>query len=109
VCTKTDEELPLIFDPNNINLDAIERRGEGTARRRITRLFQHGYLFDIDVLQECIRSNIGDVTFQEAFNKTRRILNITVSSSTVHELPRLLNYLTAPNVVLDVPRSAPLP
>lgn len=58
-----------------------------------------GYLFDIEVLQGCCRSNIGDMTFQEAFNRTRRILNITVSSSTVFELPRLLNYLTAPNVV----------
>jgi len=100
VCTRTDEELPLIFDPRNINLEAIERRGEGTAKRRLTRLLKHGYLFDVEVLQECLRANIGDMTFQEAFNRTRRILNITVSSSTVHELPRLLNYLTAPNVLI---------
>ena len=42
VCTRTDEELPVIFDPKNINLEAIERRGEGTTRRRLTRLLQHG-------------------------------------------------------------------
>ena len=59
-----------------------------------------GVLFDVEVLKECIRQNIGDITFQEAYNRTRRILNITVSSSTKYEMPRLLNYLTAPNVLI---------
>jgi len=63
VCTRTDEELPSMFDLTNISLDAIERRGEGTARRRVTRLLKTGYLFDIKVLQECVRENAGDVTF----------------------------------------------
>jgi TAG lipase/lysophosphatidylethanolamine acyltransferase len=31
--------------------------------------------------------------------RTKRILNIVVSSTRTHEVPRLLNYLTAPNVV----------
>jgi len=47
-----------------------------------------------------MRRNIPDMTFQEAYNRTRRILNIPVSSSTVYEMPRLLNYLTAPNVLI---------
>jgi TAG lipase/steryl ester hydrolase/phospholipase A2/LPA acyltransferase len=40
------------------------------------------------------------MTFQEAYNRTRRILNICVSSASVYELPRLLNYVTAPNVMI---------
>lgn len=36
---------------------------------------------------------------QEAFAKTKRILNISVSSTRKFEVPQLLNYLTAPNVV----------
>ena len=64
VCSKTDEELPLIFNPKNINLEAIERKGDGTAAKRFHRLRDHGYLFDIEVLQGCVRSNIGDMTFQ---------------------------------------------
>ena len=43
---------------------------------------------------------MGDITFGEAFNKTRRILNITVSSASIYEMPRLLNYITAPNVIV---------
>ena len=100
VCTRTDEELPRMFDPANINMEAIERRGDGTLKRRINRLRKTGYFFDISVLQECIRANSGDVTFLEAYHRTRRVLNITVSSSTNYELPRLLNYLTAPDVLI---------
>jgi TAG lipase/steryl ester hydrolase/phospholipase A2/LPA acyltransferase len=43
---------------------------------------------------------LGDLTFQEAYNRTQRILNIPVSTSSHYELPRLLNYVTAPNVVI---------
>jgi len=59
-----------------------------------------GALFDAQVLKEALKDNIGDVTFQEAYNRTRRILNITVSTSATFEMPRLLNYLTAPNVLI---------
>jgi predicted acylesterase/phospholipase RssA len=58
-----------------------------------------GHMFNVSVLNDCVRDNIGDLTFYEAYNKTRRILNITVSASGTFEMPRLLNYLTAPNVV----------
>lgn len=54
---------------------------------------------DIEKLQVMIRENIGDYTFKEAYQRTKRILNITVASANVHETPRLLNYLTSPDVV----------
>jgi TAG lipase/steryl ester hydrolase/phospholipase A2/LPA acyltransferase len=38
--------------------------------------------------------------FQEAFNRTGRILNITVSPTNRSDPPRLLNYLTAPHVLV---------
>ena len=59
-----------------------------------------GALFDAQVLKAALKDNIGDVTFQEAYNRTRRILNVTVSTSATFEMPRLLNYLTAPNVLI---------
>lgn len=108
--------MPRFFDPASLNLQAIERQGDHTAQRRLTRLLKTGpafcpvdeeltllprlgYFFDIRVLQECIRDNGGDLTFLEAYNKTRRILNITVSSANSYEAPLLLNYMTAPHVV----------
>ncbi|CAG8620843.1 10083_t:CDS:10, partial [Paraglomus occultum] len=101
VCINTDEELPQIFQPNGIDLGAFSRVGQkGNVRRKITR-----YLMDVRVLQECVESNIGNLTFEEAFIKTKRILNITVNSARKFEVPQLLNYLTAPNVLI---RSAAL-
>jgi hypothetical protein len=99
---------------------------------------------DISVLQNVLRSIIGDITFKEAyppiptlphtdillvfmrlyvvniytacssvyvfgivllpldrrrFEKTGRILNVTVAPQHRYETPRLLNYVTAPDVV----------
>ncbi|KAJ1563728.1 hypothetical protein HK405_000989, partial [Cladochytrium tenue] len=39
-------------------------------------------------------------TTQEAHRLTGRVLNITVSTTRKHEVPRLLNHLTAPNVLI---------
>ncbi|KAF7724183.1 hypothetical protein EC973_001255 [Apophysomyces ossiformis] len=80
ICIHTDEELPMIL-------------------MRIYLLLS-GYLMDMKVLQECVHANVGDLTFEEAFAKTKRILNISVSSSRTQEVPQLLNYLTAPNVLI---------
>jgi TAG lipase/steryl ester hydrolase/phospholipase A2/LPA acyltransferase len=51
-------------------------------------------------LEACLRANIGDFTFQEAFDRTGRILNITVSPRSRSDPPRLLNYLTSPHVLI---------
>ena len=101
VCTNTDEELPKVFSPNGINLQAFARVSTaGSLKRKMMRLIQHGYLMDVTVLEDCVRSNVGDITFEEAYKRTRRILNIVVLSARKHEVPRLLNYLTAPNVLI---------
>lgn len=107
-----DELLPLL-DGKGIDLSAFERRknalgddgsvnGEswlGTFYRRMKRLVQKGYLFDVGVLEECVRANVGDLTFEEAYARSKRILNITVATTGKNGSPNLLNYLTAPNVV----------
>jgi len=69
---------------------------------RLRRLWRTGNLLDANVLRDTVRSNIGDITFLEAFEKTGRILNITVSGteSDSNTMPRLLNFLTAPHVVI---------
>ncbi len=42
--------------------------------------------------------NVGLWTFQEAFDRTGRIINIIVAPMNNYDPPRLLNYLTAPHV-----------
>ncbi|KAG0171264.1 hypothetical protein DFQ28_002503 [Apophysomyces sp. BC1034] len=101
LCTKTEEEIPQMFDPLQIKLDVFERDGHpDTPLMRLHRLLTSGQLYDVEILRDALRINLGDITFQEAFNRTRWILNITVSSSTLYDMPRLLNYLTAPDVLI---------
>ena len=70
-----------------------------TLLRRMRRYIREGYFLDIHVLEECVRANVGDLTFEEAYARTQRVLNITVATSGRDGVPNLLNYLTAPNVV----------
>ncbi|KAG0006516.1 hypothetical protein BGZ65_007133 [Modicella reniformis] len=102
VCVKTDEELPSVFEEGGIDLSAFQRVGlRGNLSRKITRLMTQGYLIDIRVLRDCIQTNVGDLTFDEAFKRTKRVLNITVPSSRKSEGPQLLNYITSPNVLIS--------
>ncbi|KAK3813685.1 MAG: hypothetical protein JOS17DRAFT_453596 [Linnemannia elongata] len=102
VCVRTDEELPGIFQEGGIDLRAFQRVGvRGNLSRKLTRLMTQGYLIDIKVLQNCIETNVGNLTFDEAFKKTKRVLNITVPSSRKSEGPQLLNYITSPNVLIS--------
>eukprot|EP00762_Andalucia_godoyi_P006752 ANDGO_06236.mRNA.1 Triacylglycerol lipase SDP1 len=71
-----------------------------SIQRKFMRLLTRGVLMDISRLIDVIRINIGDITFAEAFERTGRNLNITVSSPSGSEIPRLLNHLTAPHVLV---------
>eukprot|EP00282_Hemiselmis_andersenii_P000406 CAMPEP_0114141932 /NCGR_PEP_ID=MMETSP0043_2-20121206/18177_1 /TAXON_ID=464988 /ORGANISM="Hemiselmis andersenii, Strain CCMP644" /LENGTH=561 /DNA_ID=CAMNT_0001236117 /DNA_START=274 /DNA_END=1956 /DNA_ORIENTATION=- len=66
----------------------------------LQRLFTDGVLMDVAVLRGALQRAIGDYTFHEAYEKTGRIINITVSPGGAFETPRLLNYLTAPDVLI---------
>ena len=55
---------------------------------------------DTDHLKHVVISNVGLWTFQEAFDRTGRILNITVAPKNKYDPPRLLNYLTAPHICI---------
>jgi hypothetical protein len=41
---------------------------------------------------------MGEYTFLEAYERSGRILNVSVCPADTNEPPRLLNYLTAPQV-----------
>ncbi|KAF2089189.1 putative esterase of the alpha-beta hydrolase superfamily, partial [Saccharata proteae CBS 121410] len=101
LCTRTDEEMPKVLEEFCYgDLDVFEKEGEGGILQKAARLLKYGAIFEIGHLITVMRNMLGDLTFQEAYNRTRRILNITVSSASVYELPRLLNYITAPNVMI---------
>jgi len=61
---------------------------------------QDMFLNDTEHFRNCMRINCGDFTFQEAFDRTGRIINIVVTPQNNSDPPRLLNYLTAPHVLV---------
>lgn len=57
-------------------------------------------LADITFLVRRLRQLLADITFLEAYERTNRFLNVTVTAADTNEPPRMLNYLTAPHVVI---------
>jgi len=79
VAVRTDEELPRIFESGYLNLEGFKHL-DGQLRRKLKRLMTEGMqccfdmlfnssgvLMDIGKLGECVRANVGDLTFEEAY------------------------------------------
>ncbi|BFZ63103.1 Lipase 5 [Saitoella coloradoensis] len=99
LCVRIDEEIPDFLNAFSklFNLDVF---GTENWMGRLWNLWKKGALLDITNLRLTMRDLIGEMTFSEAYNRTRRVLNVTVSSGGIYEMPRLLNYITAPNVLI---------
>ena len=112
----TDDKLLEVLTGKAIDLSAFQRSRmrrrkladdapAGTkwlqaVQRRSARFIRTGHIFNIRVLEECAQDNLGDMTFEEAFAKTGRILNVTVALPNEVGIPQLLNYITAPHVLI---------
>lgn len=102
MCTRTDMEMPDLmrqFPYGDLSVFGDNDSGDGMLDH-LRRLLTEGSWSDIKHLIRVMRGLMGDITFQEAYNRTRRILNICVSTASIFEMPRLLNYVTAPNVMI---------
>jgi len=67
----------------------------------LQRLVKTGALFDWNLwVDKCRVATLGDTTFEEAFRRTGRILNIPMTSAHKHAQSVVLNYRTAPKVVI---------
>lgn len=91
VGSHTEDEMDNIFDPGYFSLQAWKALGVKEA-------ISGGSIMDGKFLGDCIKENIGDRTFEEAFERTKRLINITVSPADPHQQGRMLNYLTSPSV-----------
>ncbi|KJR88511.1 TAG lipase [Sporothrix schenckii 1099-18] len=102
VCTRTDEEIPALLTRFAHGDLAVftDKDNPDSWLTHIGRALRYGAWHDSRHIARVMRDLLGDMTFQEAFNRTRRILNITVSSKPGLQLPSLLNYLTAPDVII---------
>jgi TAG lipase/lysophosphatidylethanolamine acyltransferase len=119
-----EEDLLRILTGDGIDLSAFAAHGKNpdahneqvmqspwtwwaTLIRRMRRFREEGYFLDVKVLEDCVRANVGDLTFEEAFNRSKRILNITVVTAGQEGIPTLLNHVTAPNVVCPLSHARP--
>ncbi len=95
VCTRDDDGLREFFDrPQHIHREALKRK-------RVLDVASERSLFDTAQLLEHVRNNVqGDMTFLEAFKKTGRLLNISVSPVHARQKPRILNHITTPDLLI---------
>ncbi|XP_026663309.2 triacylglycerol lipase SDP1 [Phoenix dactylifera] len=98
VATRTWPEIESFFESSWRSLQFFDNMGGILAV--VKRVTTYGAVHEIGQLQKMLRHLTSNLTFQEAYDMTGRVLNITVCSPRKHEPPRCLNYLTSPNVVI---------
>lgn len=94
VCARSDDELRELFaHPRSMRLDGLVPVARAQALRT-------GAWLDPEKLYEVLLHNCGPWTFAEAFARSGRALNISVSPTRARQKPRLLTHLTAPDVLI---------
>lgn len=95
VCNRTDAELDDLFKSlDHIHIDALQWR-------KIFDMKQQGSFMNEEQLLVNIIANVGSATFDEAYARSGRILDITVSPTRIHQKPRILTHLTSPNALIE--------
>jgi NTE family protein len=95
ICVRTDAELhEMVEDVSSIRRYALELAP-------VRQMWAQRGVLDPQVMIETIRKNCGDWTFAEAFERTGRVLNISVSPTRRGQKPRLLCHTTAPDVLIS--------
>mmetsp|Transcript_37495 Transcript_37495/g.44730 ORF Transcript_37495/g.44730 Transcript_37495/m.44730 type:complete len:541 (+) Transcript_37495:1-1623(+) len=99
ICTRTNEEIERDMKPEILVDRLVVFSRCWTDRLRS--VYDNGTLFDMQEWLDLVKwFCCGDLTFEEAYQKTGRILNITLSVTTKKAPPVLVNYITAPCVTI---------
>ncbi|CAG8469498.1 13427_t:CDS:2 [Funneliformis mosseae] len=98
ICVRTDDELAQVLKPD------LSRQLTACSEPLfvwLKRLYTIGARFDaVDWARKTQWITKGSLTFKEAYDRTGRILNISVIPYDPHSPPKLLNYITAPDCVI---------
>jgi TAG lipase/steryl ester hydrolase/phospholipase A2/LPA acyltransferase len=92
--TYTDDELTLALE-GDILIDPLQLSNIDTVQKRVVRA-----QVDSASLKMTLEAVIPDITFQEAYEKTGRMISITIAPSEEHQTSRLMNAVTSPNVYI---------
>lgn len=94
VGARTDAELTALFaDLGALRTDALRMLPPAEMRRQRS-------VYDPSQLRDVILHNNGDHTFGEAFARTGRVVNVSVSPTRERQKPRVLCHLNASDVTL---------
>jgi TAG lipase / steryl ester hydrolase / phospholipase A2 / LPA acyltransferase len=101
--TRTADEIDYMLSEEKDAFDLNFFDPDDSLFMGIRRFATTGYCLDGGYLMASSKRNIPPLTFQEAYDRTGRIINIVVSPSKRSgnsDRYRLLNYLTAPHVFI---------
>jgi len=99
ICCRTDEEIRRDMRPEILvhKLTCFSKSWPD----RLRNVYEKMHMFDNEDWLEVIQwFTCGDMTFEEAYRKTGRVLCITLSATTKKAPPILANYISAPNVTI---------
>ena len=89
--THNDEELAEYFQLKTIGNEAMKFMGW-------KKIFKGEAFLDGNHLEKSMGKLIPELTFEEAFEKTHRAINITISPARLNHESRMLNAISSPNV-----------
>ncbi|KAH8944415.1 hypothetical protein BDL97_13G109000 [Sphagnum fallax] len=98
--TRTSAELQYFFDHPAPPMQFYEKMCAAyVAAYRLST--QDASTYEIEKLQQSMQDLIGDLTFEEAFELSGRVLGISIPACRLGNQPsQFLNYLTSPHVVI---------
>ncbi|KAJ3355362.1 hypothetical protein HDU91_005681 [Kappamyces sp. JEL0680] len=101
IATRTDEELYEIFDHATVTSN-LWREEKASLWKIVQKFWRDGHLISDENFRNGWRwQTKGDMTFLEAYKKTGRVLNITVTSQEKHSKTKVCNYLNTPHVTIN--------
>ncbi|RLQ20232.1 DUF3336 domain-containing protein [Seongchinamella sediminis] len=94
VGTHTDKEFLALFDNNHLARELTSNNAD------IKIGFGMANKIDMRAIKREMARMIPDMTFLEAYEKTGRSINITISPAKPRQTSRLLNHIASPNVTI---------
>ena len=91
--TLPDNQLPYLFDTKKLPFDTWKRLP-------FQEILSTKAAFCAPTLKRKLKFFLRNMTFAEAYEKTGRIINISVTNADRYNDPKLLNYLTTPHVLI---------
>lgn len=93
LATHNDEELTELLCMDSIKLETMKFLGWRT-------ILKGDPLMDAEHLESAVSDYVPDLTFEEAYEKSKRKVNISISPAHHQHESRLLNSISSPNVFI---------